>query len=83
MSAAYAEPIHDDQPPFARARAFGDGVEQKLRGDKVLRTEHAEVEAFVEQQGREWARLIFEAQFDLRAQLERRVEVVADGVERT
>ena len=83
MSAAYAEPNHDEQPSFARARVFGDEVEQKLRGDKLLRAEHAEVEAFVEQQGREWARLMFEAQFDLRAQLERRVEVVADGVERT
>jgi len=83
MSAAYAEPIHDEQPSFARARVFGDEVEQKLRGDELLRAEHAEVEAFIELQGREWARLMFEAQFELRAQLERRVEVTADGVERT
>ena len=36
MSAAYAEPIQDEQPSFARAREFGDEVEQKLRADKLL-----------------------------------------------
>ena len=41
MSAAYAEPIQDEQPSFARAREFGDEVEQKLRADKLLRAEHA------------------------------------------
>ena len=65
MSAAHAEPIHDDQPSFARARVFGDEVEQQLRGDKLLHAEHAEVEAFIEVQGREWARLMFEAQFGI------------------
>jgi plasmid stabilization system protein ParE len=50
----------------------------------MLRAEHAEVEAFIEKGGREWARLMLEAQFALRAELEQRVEVVgADGAERS
>ena len=83
MSALYAETIPVAQP-FARARAQGEELERVLQSEEMLRAEHAEVEAVVEEMGREWARLMLEAQFALRAQVEKFVEVVgADGVERT
>jgi len=84
MSASYAEPSAAGQPVFARARAHAEEVERALRSGEMLRAEHAEVESFVERQGREWARLMLEEQFALRAELECRVRVVgADGVERS
>ena len=84
MSAAYASAKPEAAATFERAHAHGLEVERVLRGKEMLRAEHAEVEAFVEKQGREWARLMLEAQFALRAELERRVKVVgADGVERS
>ncbi len=84
MSAAYASAKPEAAATFERAHALGAEVERALRGKEMLRAEHAEVEAFVEKQGREWARLMLEAQFALRAELELRVEVVgADGVERS
>ena len=86
MSAAYVRPIPAAPAPstFERAHALGREVEQALRDARMLRAEHAEVEMFVEKQGREWARLMFEGQFALRAELEQRVEVIgADGSERT
>jgi hypothetical protein len=86
MSAAYARPIPDapEAATFERAHAHGQKVERALRGNEMLRAEHADVELFVEKQGREWARLMLEGQFALRGELEQRVEVVgADGTERT
>jgi hypothetical protein len=84
MTAAYAEPSLAAQPSFERARAHGEEVERELRSKELLRAEHAEVESFIEEKGREWARLMLEAQFALRAELEQRLEVVgADGVERS
>lgn len=83
MSAAYAEPNPVAQDPFEHARTLGDEVERTLCEARMLKATHAEVEAFVDTKGREWARLLLEAQFALRAAQERRVEVVgADGVER-
>lgn len=86
MSAAYARPISaaPATATFESARAHGSEVERTLRGKEMLRAEHAEVESFIEKQGREWARLMLEAQFGLRAELEQRVAVVgADGTERS
>ena len=83
MSAAYAETIPAAQP-FASARAYGEELERTLSGDGMLRAEHSEVELLVAKSGREWARLMLEAQFSMRADLEKFVEVVgADGAERT
>ncbi len=83
MSAAYAEPNPVAQHPFEHARTFGDEVERSLCETRMLKATPAEVEAFVDTKGREWARLLLEAQFALRAAQERRVEVIgADGVER-
>lgn len=84
MSTAYAEMVPAAQPGFARAHAHGEEVERALRSKEMLRAEHEEVELFVERQGREFARLMLEAQLALRADLEMRVEVTgADGIERT
>jgi hypothetical protein len=86
MSGAYARPIAAAPEPatFERAHAHSQEVEKVLRTIPMLRAEHADVEMFVEKQGREWARLMLEGQFALRAELEQRVEVVgADGMERT
>lgn len=84
MSAAYARQSPVSSATFERARTHGVEVERTLRGKEMLRAEHAEVEAFIEKQGREWARLMLEAQFALRAELEQRVEVVGvNGVERS
>jgi hypothetical protein len=49
----------------------------------LLGAPHSAAEAYVNARGREWARLVLEAQYALRAARERRVEVVgADAVER-
>lgn len=77
MSAAYASPMPAARATFERAHAHGEEVEGTLRGAGMLRAEHAQVEEFIEKQGREWARLMLEAQFALRAELEQRVLVPA------
>jgi hypothetical protein len=83
MSAVYAETISITQPPFVRARAHSAEVEGTLSNFEMMHASHADVEAFAEKSGREWARLMLEEHFALRAALERRVTVVdADGVER-
>ncbi|MGH7435240.1 MAG: ISKra4-like element ISHoc2 family transposase, partial [Polyangiaceae bacterium] len=49
----------------------------------MIRKPHSDVEEFLEAKGREWARLMYEEHLGLRAQLERRTEVVgADGAPR-
>jgi hypothetical protein len=86
MSASYTTPIPAASEPctFARAHAHSQEVERALRAKQMLWAEHAEVEIFVEKQGREWARLMLEGHFALRAELEQRVKVVgADGGERS
>jgi hypothetical protein len=50
----------------------------------MLRATHEEAEAFVEEQGRQWARQMLQGVLELRAQLERRAQVTgADGRERS
>ena len=83
MSRAYAENM-TDAPPFAAARAYAEETERELRGADLMRASHMELESYIGQRGREWARRMLEGQFLLRAGLEERVEVVgADGAERT
>jgi hypothetical protein len=68
--------------PFGRARVHAERVEVTL-STEMARAPHSELEAFCDEQGREWARLMLEEHLALRAQVENRVEVVgADGVER-
>ena len=83
MSAAHADPIEAAETPFLRARAHAAKVEGILTSDEMIRKPHSDLEAMLEGQGREWARLMLEENLRLRAQLERRTEVVgADGVTR-
>jgi len=83
MSAMRADPIETVETPFARARAHAAMVESMLTSDDMIRKSHSDLEAMLAGQGREWARLMLEENLRLRAELERRTEVVgADGVER-
>ena len=83
MSAAHADPIEAAETPFLRARAHAAKVEGILTSDEMIRKPHSDLEAMLEGQGREWARLMLEENLRLRAQLERRTEVVgADDVTR-
>lgn len=84
MNASYARDLSDAPSSFAEARAFSVEVEQSLSASEMMKTSHAEVEAFVEKSGREWARLVLQEHLVLRAEREREVDVVgADDVERT
>ena len=83
MSAVHADAIEAVETPFARARAHATTVEGILTSDEMIRKSHSDLEAMLDGQGKEWARLMLEENLRLRAQLERRTGVVgADGVER-
>src|SRR5258708_118235 len=84
MSAvAQPYPIEAVETPFARARAHAANVEGILPTDAMMRRRHSDLEELLEGQGREWARLMLEENLRLRAQLERRTEVIgADGAPR-
>ncbi|MFO0713961.1 MAG: hypothetical protein U0353_29160 [Sandaracinus sp.] len=83
MGAALVE-VEASEPMFARARAHAAKVEDMLVSDDMVRKEHSELEEMLHAQGREWARLMYEENLRLRAQLEQRKGVTgADGVERT
>lgn len=76
-----AEQDHSER--FGAARRYSLEVEGKLSGNDMARKTHEELEGFVADAGREWARLMLQEHLDLRAELERRVHVEgADGVER-
>jgi hypothetical protein len=83
MSAAEAMGLEASGEPFARARAHAVKVEGMLTSDEMIRNRHSELEAMLDAQGKEWARLMLEENLRLRAEVERRAEVLgADGVER-
>jgi len=83
MSAVHADRIEAVETPFARARAHAAKVEAILSSDEMIRKSHSELEAMLDGQGKEWARLLLEENLRLRAQLERRTAVVdAEGVAR-
>ena len=68
---------------FASARAQAAEVEAMLGGTDMVKKPHSEVEEFLDEQGREWARRMYEEHLRMRAELEQRTEVVgADGVRR-
>jgi hypothetical protein len=55
-----------------------------LSSDDMKRKQHSDVEEYLDEQGREWARRMYEEHLALRADAERVVEVTgSDGVERT
>lgn len=83
MSAAYTTPIPSAQP-FARSMAKIREMHEHLSSSGTLRAEHAEVESWLEVEGRELLRLMFQEHLDVRGAAERRVRVRgADEVERT
>jgi hypothetical protein len=84
MTAFYAEPTTTAQSYFLTAREHAMALEAKLSSPEMLRATHAEVEAHIEMDSREWGRLMLEAQLQLRAANERCVAVVgAEGIERS
>ena len=84
MSAQQADPIHAFDATFTLARAHAAAVEGILEGGDMVRKPHSDVEDFLDEKGREWARLMYAEHMALRAELEqKRTEVVgSDGVER-
>lgn len=77
--------VAQELDPFEQAQVFFDSLVSQLRGDKVQRMAHSEVEALVLEQGRELQRQLLEATFRDRSHRERpQLAVVgSDGVERT
>jgi hypothetical protein len=68
---------------FAKARGLSARVEGMLSSTEMTRKRHSDVEDYLEEQGREWARLMYEEHLGLRAELEQRTSVVgSDGVKR-
>jgi hypothetical protein len=83
MSAVHIDPIEAVVVPFARARAHAAEVEGILASNEMIRKSHSDLEAMLDSQGKEWARLMLEENLRLRAQIEQETAVVgADGVER-
>jgi hypothetical protein len=83
VSAAYAKTTFPDEM-FSSAREKMETMVAELQSPKMLAAEHSELEAFVQTEGRELQRLLYEANLDLRAARERPVPVRgSDGVERT
>ncbi len=84
MTAAATHPIQTTEASFARAKAHATKVEGILSGGEMIRKPHFDVEQLLDEQGREWARLMLEEHLALRAALEKKVDVTgAEGVERT
>ena len=83
MSAAYAKSTGPDET-FSSAHEQMEKMVAELQSTKMLSAEHSEVESFVQKQGRELERLLYQAHLDLREARERPVPVRgADEVERT
>lgn len=84
MSAVRIQPLEAAEVTFARARAHAAKAESMLASTEMIRKPHSDLEQMLDEQGREWARLMLEEHLALRAQLEKKVEVTdAEGVERT
>jgi hypothetical protein len=79
-------PYHKTSAPdvFFSAREQLHEMEEHLRSDTAFADDHAELEEYVREHGREVERRMLQAHLDLRAARERRVDVRgADGVRRT
>lgn len=74
----------DPADGFAEAEASLSGLVSRLQSADTARMSHSDLEAMLEQQGRELMRQLLQAHLDLRAQATPTGPVVgADGVERT
>jgi hypothetical protein len=83
MNAAYWTTAEEGDR-FADAHEQADAVERHLGSAEAMQATHTVLEAYIQHEGREWMRRMMQAHLDLRAGLERRVEVVGtDGLERT
>ncbi len=83
MSAQPAVPVPVVDVPFARSRTHATAVEGSLSSNEMIRKRHSDVEEFLDEKGREWARMMYEEHVALRASVEKPVEVMgADGVKR-
>jgi hypothetical protein len=82
VTAAYRKSAAPDV--FAGAYEQMHTMEEHLRSDAAFASDHAELERYVKEQGREIERRMLQAHLDLRAACERAVDVRgADGVRRT
>jgi hypothetical protein len=83
MATSYAETMTDSQPYFADAREHAAAVEGALSGETMRRASFHDVEAYAEQEGREWTRRLLQGFLDMQAANEQPVQAVgSDGVER-
>jgi hypothetical protein len=83
MGACIAEPCGLGTT-FERSRAHARAVESKLLTTEMARKTHSDLEAMLDAEGRNWARLMFEELLERRAQVEERRKVTgADGAQRT
>ena len=83
MSAQRVETTETSEGRFTQSRAHAAKVEGILEGADMIRKPHSDVEDFLDEKGREWARLMYQEHLALRAALEKRTEVVgSDGTER-
>jgi hypothetical protein len=83
MTAKTAELIHTAEAPFERARVHTERLASTLSSAEMTRKPHSDLEALVDAEGREWARMMLEDHLAMRALLEKRVAVTgADDVER-
>jgi hypothetical protein len=83
MSAQLAVPVPVVDVPFARSRTHATAVEGTLSSNEMIRKRHSDVEEFLDEKGREWARMMYEEHVALRASVEKPVEVMGtDGVKR-
>jgi hypothetical protein len=81
MGAALVAAVNQDL--FCSAREQGEAMEKHLRSPESMLSTHAELEQFLEEQGREYQRRLLQAHLELRALRERPVDVRgADGVAR-
>ncbi len=82
MSAAYSTET-ESRDVFASAREQADAMEHQLCSSQAMGATHHELEAYVQREGREWMRRMMQAHLELRAAIERPVEVRGtDGVRR-
>jgi hypothetical protein len=83
MSGSHATPIADAPASFARSTAKLREMHEHLSSPGMLRAEHGEIERYLEVDGRELLRLMFDEYLKMLGSAERRTRVAdADGVER-
>jgi hypothetical protein len=83
MSAAYSIQAVSREP-FAAAHEQAAAMERHLRSAESMRSTHADLETYIDREGREYERLLLQAHLALRGAQERPVEIeAADGVRRS